>query len=224
MENKIIILEDFFDDPDSVRECGLDILAKTYNNFSNDGRNFYPGCRSKSLEICAPHINNELRTKVEYHTGRKYSRFDAYFHLTTSLHGCGLVHRDGKNKSTVGNNYRYSAGVVYLNKISPKDSGTKIVTEKPGFDNLPEEVKQKFYEIYSDKFYQASVAKNYNFLKEYLEEKKNIVNCQFEDSIVIQSQYNRLITYHADFLHTPGNYFGMNLYNSRLTIAFFTNL
>ena len=206
MNNKLIVVENFFDDPDSVRKCGIDFFNSPNGNIFNDNGKTYPGFRSYKLSKQFPHIHEEIQSKVEFHTGEKYSKFTATFHLTNSTHGCGLIHFDRK----------YLAGVIYLNEFYPQNTGTKVVKSLvPGIDELPELLFQ---------FPKVSQSKDYNVLQDFAKLKRERAKEYYKDSIVIHGEYNRLVVYDGNFLHTPDNYFGFNLYNSRLTIAFFADL
>lgn len=206
MHNKLIVIEDFFDDPDSVRNHGLKYFSSIKDNVFNDKGDSYPGFRSFKLSKYLPHIHEEIQSKVEFHTGEKFSYFASYFHLTSGCHGCGMVHYDRK----------YLAGVIYLNEFYPENTGTKVVKSLvPGVRELPELLY---------KFPNAASSKDYDILQNFAKLKRERAEQYYKDSIVIHGEYNRLVTYDGKFLHTPDNYFGFNLYNSRLTIAFFADL
>lgn len=206
MKNKLIVVENFFDDPDSVRNYGLDIFNSPNGNVFNDAGKSYPGFRSENICKFLPHIHEEIQSKVEFHTGEKYSKLDAYFHLTSGSHGCGLVHYDRK----------YLAGVIYLNEFYPQNTGTKVVKSLvPGVTELEE-----LLFLFRD----TSQSKDYNLLQDFAKRKRKAYEENYKDSIVIHGEYNRLVCYDGNFLHTPDNYFGFNLHNSRMTIAFFANV
>ena len=158
------------------------------------------------MSICAPHIYEELKSKLEFHTGIKYTELFAVFHLTTGSHGRGMIHID--------TGY-YSAGVVYLNEFSTQNTGTKILRSNiPGLG----EPKQLI-----PSFRNASTTKDYDIVQNFIKE-KNYYDDDYRESIVVHAEYNRLVTYGANYLHTPDDYFGFNLYNSRLTLALATKL
>ncbi len=206
MNNKLIVVENFFDDPDSVRKIALDVFNSIDGNSLNDSGKFYPGHRSVNLDKFAPHIFEELKSKLEFHTGEKLSFLKAYFHMTNGSHGCGHVHYD-----------RYDlAGVVYLNEFYPQNTGTKVVKSLvSGLRELPELLVN---------FVKANQTKDYDFVQNQAKLKKELTKKYYKDSIVVQGEYNRFVVYDGRMLHTPDNYFGFNLYNSRLTMAFFANL
>ena len=206
MKNKLIVVEDFFDDPDSVRRIALDTINSLNCNGLNDIGYHYPGHRSGHISDCAPHIFEELKSKVEFHTRVKFSFFKGYFHMTNGSHGCGSVHYD-----------RYDlAGVVYLNEFYPQNTGTKVVKSLvPGIRELPELLVN---------FVEAHQTKDYDIVQNQAKLKKELNKKYYKDSIVVHGEYNRLVVYDGRMLHSPDNYFGFNLYNSRMTIAFFGNV
>lgn len=207
MRDKLIVVEDFFDDPDAVKNCALDIFNSIYDSFINDTTQNYPGCRTDVLANCAPHIQKELKEKLEYHVGKKCSDLRSCFHITNSIHGLGMVHCDS--------GYRNLVGLVYLNEFYPENTGTKIVKCK--MKNIPHDPDRV------SRFYESCTTKNCDTIQSFVDYKKNNYNTLYKDSIVVQGEYNRMITYDSGFYHTPDNYFGFNLYNSRLTLPFFAN-
>ena len=192
------IIDDFFEDPYKIREIGLNLLKSQHSCILNDTGNNYPGIRV----LCPPEIMDYVKGKIEHLLNKKILKFNSAFHITSSIHKCGLIHRDGERL----------AGLVYLNENPPKDSGTILCDKK--------------YKNYEDieGFQEASSTRDINFIRYFGNQKKIFNEKNFTINTTVENKFNRFILYNGAQQHAPHNYFGNNLYNSRLVLVFWANV
>ena len=198
----LTIVDNFFDNPDYVRELGLSL---NYPDHSGQ----YPGLRSD-------YLHNIDRVLFQYIGNKIYSFFDSknpdswtirmqfqkvkpFSQDKWDIRNRGWIHRDDKS---------YFGGVIYLNKNADPDTGTSVYRSKNGFQYFSkeeDEIKRKLYE--GDE--------NFN-IDEYTKEFINFNN-QFIETVKIDNVYNRLV------LFDNATYHGVRTYGieDRLTIAFF---
>jgi predicted Zn-dependent protease with MMP-like domain len=109
MENKIIVIDNFYDNPDSVRELAL---AQEFDVKGN-----FPGRRTKSF------LSQEAKDKITQILGNiTWNNEDGStgsFQYTTALER-SWIHRD----------VREWAGVCYLTPNAPLESGTILYQDK----------------------------------------------------------------------------------------------
>jgi hypothetical protein len=192
------IIDDFFEDPYKVREIGLNLLKFQHSCILNDSGNNYPGIRVQ----CPPEINNYIKEKIKHLLNKKILKFNSAFHITSSIHECGLIHKDGERL----------AGLVYLNENPPKDSGT-ILCDKI-YENFE----------YTSRFNEAASTRDINFIRSFANEKKIFNKKNFTINTTVENKFNRFILYDGQQYHAPHNYFGNNLFNSRLVLVFWVNV
>jgi hypothetical protein len=205
-------VDNFFDDPDSVRDYAL---SCTFHKISGN----YPGIRTDPLHIVNPSFYELVTKKITSIFCENTSNsedfviqmhFQQMFKHSEDINdsaNCGWSHLDGK--------YR-SAGLVYLNNVSNIDSGTIICDQKD-----PER-KKPYDFFYRDALYQnKELLNNEEFMDQY---KKNIVNHNenFDDSIIIKNKYNRFIFYSGNVWHREQNV-SIDINENRLTLVMFLN-
>tara|TARA_B100001173_G_C15835049_1_gene482152 strand:- start:89 stop:745 length:657 start_codon:yes stop_codon:yes gene_type:complete len=197
------IIDNFFDDPDLVRDIALEEL-KQHSDIINDTGVFYPGIRVSLTDK----VGNEMLNKINRQIDRKCIDFEASFHLTIGLHQNGLIHKDIK---------KY-AGVVYLNPNPPSNSGTLLAS-----------LKSPEYQQYVDKldsgitkeFSEANTTLDEDKIKAFIPVKSKYNEMLFDIDNSIENVYNRLIIYQGGLTyHTPDTSFGDRIDNSRLAITF----
>ena len=199
-------VDNFFDEPDLIREFALSLDMKP----SEDGS--WPGLRSKSLH----EIDNELHQNIflkilSVYYDLKYADISwgsgrAFFQSIPKYKGSdsinkGWIHMDNSDEL---------AGLVYLTPNANPDSGTSLF-----------KLKDEFKETYvpfarsPDKhnFYTDRKITDKNYIKS-LEKHNN----QFVETVRFQNVYNRLITYDANELHKANSF---ECDQSRLTLVFF---
>ena len=192
------IIDDFFEDPYKIREIGLNLLKSQHSCILNDSGKNYPGIRVR----CSLEIKDYVKEKVEHLLNKKILTFACEFHITSSIHKCGLIHYDDEG----------FAGLVYLNENPPKDSGTILCDQ--------------IYENYklTTGFSQASSTRDIDFIRSYGDQKKAFNKKNFTINTTVENKFNRFILYEGHQHHAPHNYFGNNLFNSRLVLVFWANV
>ena len=200
------IVDNFFDDPDFVRNYATSL--RTYQPcdfFRKSG--IFSGYRTA---INNQKIESELISKVEKIYNRKLLCQSLAFHLNTHTSMLGCPHKDIGASDTL---HKHSdiAGVVYLSKEAPAGCGTALYKDPPSGITI---------DAYHDKMqilYDVAIPPNNRIKKEIANEMRAFKNTL---EIVAQSEhvYNTLIIYSAHALHAPGFYFGDTINNGRLTI------
>jgi len=212
----LFLSENFFEGEfsiDQVREFGLSQFVG--KNLINDSHPFYPGVRSDSLYEIYPELHEYILKKIscpilkfaeiqQIKLKEKF-RLDIKYHLTTSIHECGLIHADG------GCNI---AGVIYLNPNPPSNSGTKIYSLKKEFFETPRKNVHK-------NFQQASSTKDLKIISEFCKEKRKYNQKHFNLEYEVVNKYNSIVLYPGTYWHGPSEYFGETLENSRLSLVLF---
>jgi hypothetical protein len=215
------VSHDFFQrkfDVDEIRNFGL--FQFKNKNLVNDDFNYYPGVRSLEIGSIYPELFDYIHEKLIFHikklvelekiqTKKKYN-LRSFYHLTTSIHKCGFIHRDSAS----------FAGVIYLNPKAPKNSGTKICKLKKQIDE--NEVIFQQNELLTN-FKIASVTHDKEIISLFCDEKEKFNKQYFDTQYNIENTYNSAILYPGKYYHSPGEYFGKTLEDSRLCIVLFFN-
>lgn len=206
--------ENFFENKfsvEQVREFGLSqFIGK---NLINDTCQNYPGVRSGSLHKIYPELYEYIFNKIAYPITKLSKLCDIkikenynlsiQYHLTTSVHECGLIHSDNS----------HIAGVIYLNPNPPPNSGTKIYSPKKEF--------VKFTKKQNKNFNLASSTTDLKIISEFCKEKKEYNQKCFNLEYDIVNRYNSIVLYPGRYWHGPCEYFGKSLEDSRLSIVLF---
>jgi len=205
--NKIIVIDNFYDDPDQVREVALQQEYLPCNEPSMSGN--WPGYRSrKFLHNIDETIFNEFRNKLLdnllWNNPVKYEGYiETNFQVCLEENGDSWVHYDrGPMEIT-------HVGVVYLNPNPPSNSGTIIY-------DFNEEHRAEWME-YSNNEQDLWFTLN---RKDDLER----FNKFFTENITIPNKYNRCIIYGPWRWHKSDQYFGHNLETGRMIQPFFCRI
>ena len=205
----ITVLDDFFEDPDSVRNFAL---GQTF--YPSQGH--YPGLRSQRLDKIDQSFEQSFTQKV-------FSLFfdlnchditwsvESAFQLISSNFEEGWVHNDS---SSEGWNV---AGLVYLSPDPSPNSGTSICSTSKNIDYSKLDLS-KFTET-KHKFYKGEPV-DLELYRNY----RNELNSNFSTTINVENVYNRLVVYSADELHKANNFFGEHKEDSRLTLMFYARV
>ena len=212
----ITCYDDFYENPDQVREFALSL---EYTKVSG----FFPGSRTQPLstidkdfcefscqrvlsifgdysETCDP---NNYRALTQF---QKTSRFSSDSDDPVNM---GWIHEDIKADL---------AAVIYLDPNPNIDSGTTMYTltdNNFGKDEISEQMKKVRYDVFmstttcdidSGKHYEKSLIDN---------------NKQFEKTLEIKNCYNRAIMYNGDQFHAQSSIY--NKFDFRLTQIFFVD-
>ncbi len=211
----IVLFDNFFEEnfnPDQVRNFGLSQFVN--KDLINDDVPYYPGIRTPPIHTFNPNLSDYIRVKIlnpinslcqssKIKQKEKYNLYMQY-HLTTSVHQCGCIHRDKSD----------FAGVIYLNPNSPKNSGTNLYT-------LKENYSEKINFIKLNNFYTANRTKDKEIISSFCKEKNEYNQKYFDLEYTLAGKYNSAVLYPSNYWHSPGKYFGEGLEDSRLCIVLF---
>ena len=181
-----LVVDDFLDDPDYVLD-----LAKNAE-YNDPGLTNHPGVSSKK------HINDidkelfeyvhlkllgiywDLKNPVAYNTRMDFLKIDYNYEGILNV---GPIHVDSEHGDIC-------AGLVYLNKNSMKDTGTSFYKK---LDNNY---------VNSEEHYLEPMRRHHaGEHVEGIEKIKQDHFDKFEETMRVQSQYNRLLTYGSDVYH-----------------------
>ena len=193
MAYSVIIIDDFYNNPDNVREFALE------QDFDVDGN--YPGHRTKSFltdsikEFIGEHIE-PLHGKIEWPIPGT-EEYTGAFQYTTAADRT-WIHSDGNTQW---------AGVIYLTPDAPLSGGTGLFKHKEtGATETPRLDNGETNEALLDIIYQDG--------QDYT---------KWEMTDRIANVYNRLVIYRGDNFHASLDYFGSDINNGRLFQTFFFN-
>ena len=192
-----IIIDNFFETPNQVREWGLAL------NFYKGNRGNWPGYRTDLIHMVDDKFHSLLCQKIIKHTSYNYfQQFDASFALCDESWESGWIHNDPKEFNVVG--------LIYLSPNPPKDisCGTTIYDAPEDYQNGDE--------VFTDDVNEEDSSKRQT-------EARLQHNSHFTSNQIIENRYNRCIIFDARQWHSAGQFFGHpdNKHDQRLTIVFF---
>ena len=208
-----VCIDDFFLNPDKIREWGLS-LDKTP---SGDGS--WPGVRSDKLFRINDVVNQHIICKIlsayfdESYASFGWTHSNAYIQQIPKMSvNEGWVHRDtsGKKDKTNPEEDIDLAGLIYLTPDADPNGGTSLMRLKPEYKNkLVAQIKPEKNIYYkggeiSDEDYTEALKRN---------------NDKFYETVRFQNIYKRLIIYDAQEYHRANSF---DIGDSdRLTLVFF---
>lgn len=205
----LLIVENFFDDPQKIREIALSKFSEFGKTYSliNDAKKNYPGVR---IDV-GTEISNDIEKKLTLLLGKGEipKLRSAMFSLTMDIHGHGVFHTDG--------NIDF-AGVIYLNEKSPQGSGTLFYDFNIGpklMDKLDFEASVKGY---AEKIFNSNTSQNAQYIQSVGELRKELTDKYTKKTIEVENKFNRMIFYNSNIFHAPGKAFGSDIQDSRLAI------
>jgi len=191
-----IIVDDFFENPDQIRE---EALKAEYSGGFN-----FPGKRAPCSEYVATLTAKKIFSLlIDMNKHVVEGSLDIDFQVVTETMGEGWVHSDAGDV--------YFAGVIYLTPNAPIDGGTSLYKSYKNIDKVLLDnyvhIKRDFYMRKTKEDDVKSIRKNNNELYYKTLEVKNI--------------YNRLVMYPGNEFHAAGKFFGSTMEDARLTLVFF---
>lgn len=198
-----IVIDDFYENPDLVREWALD------QEFFKGERGSWPGIRTELLHQSNPEMLSLLINKLLYVLGdygftRIYD-MQTGFQLIDESWGTGWVHDDDPAL--------HLAGVIYLTPDAPVESGTTIYSDQTDFNG------EHYTELFMKDVFSQSEEERAQFAK-YREEQRSF----FTPTINVGNVYNRCVMFDTRNWHSADSFFGTNHENTRLTNVFFCKL
>jgi len=198
-----IVIDNFYEDPDLIREFALD------QEFFKGNRGSWPGLRTKLLHELDTNmfkfVSRKLMFTLREYGIRDYEEIQIGFQLIDESYGRGWVHDDDPKL--------HVAGVVYLNKDAGENCGTTIFEDAPDFNG----------EEYSEMFMKdvlLSTPEERAAMSKYREEQINY----FNPTIKIESIYNRMVMFDSRCWHAADYFFGTDKESSRLNQIHFLRL
>jgi len=200
------VVDNFYNDPENI----LSFINELDFKKSTDGS--WPGERTEPLEKIEPDFSAEFHRKylstffdgeVTQLEWEITSYFQKIYPNADDETNSGWIHQDDSVML---------AGVIYLNKNAPLESGTSIFKIK---DKSKEEELRNIQSKYKKPFYRGEIVD----LGEY---KKNLKlhNESFEETLRVNNVFNRLITYEGHLPHKQNGFAGFKD-EPRLTHVFF---
>lgn len=198
-----MIVDNFYDFPDLVRDWALD------QEFFKGDRGSWPGIRTELLHKSNPQLL-ELLVKKLLHLLHDYGYHEIYdmqtgFQLIDETWGTGWVHDDDPKL--------HLAGLIYLSPDAPLESGTTIYNDQTDFDG------DRYSELFMNDVFSETFEEREKFKKYRAEQRSN-----FTPNTLIKNVYNRCIIFDTRNWHSADNFFGSTKDSTRLTQVFFCKL
>ena len=207
-------VDDFWDDPDFIRDYALSLDFEEPSIKVN-----FPGERTKSLHLIDKKFFDlsmerlmtlffddlsDVTWQADCHFQKIYSYHDERNHLMNTE----WPHLDSNT---------FFAAVVYLNKDTHLDSGTTILHPKSGYEYLNEysQLTGKDLKMRNDLYHNLDVD------QDLYEKTLHKHNNRFDVTLEFKNRYNRLVAYNGRTWHRESNFCVPEEF--RLTQIFFIN-
>jgi len=203
----VTIVDNFFDDPDYVRDLALSLTYTT----SPDGR--WPGSRSKGVHLINKDLFYYISRRIEllfsqvepvkWTKTMEFQRISPYSTDKWDRRNRGWVHceNDSPDQKVL------FGGIIYLTKDPEPDTGTSIYKAKNGFRFDRDDCDEYKKALYAGKDVDVD---EYNKMYDLHHE-------QYIETVKCESVFNRLIVFGSDVIHAAQT-FGTK---ERLTLPFF---
>ena len=204
MDFPTICVEDFYDNPDSIRQFAL---SQKYEK-TDDGK--WPGKRTAPLHEINPILFDQFCNKlfsifydfdtcgkIQWIVRTSFQLIDPLVDDPNNIKNTGWIHLDGTSA--------VFAGVIYLTPNANLHSGTSVfrLKNKDTIDETDAKIK----------YYRDGIDENYDELL-----KKH--NSSFEETITFNNVYNRLVAWEGNQWHGVNNFYSEE---PRLTQVFFVS-
>lgn len=198
-----ICVDNFFDDPDAVRNLALSLEYKSTSNIP------WPGKRSRPINQISPVYFDQFCKKLMSLSFNLKKEQDLSWRVETYFQMIEPDQYEHINQGWVHIDDSTYAGLVYLNPSISADCGTSIFKPKsigtvPIHLDVKHEMFLNFDKNKSD-FYNTKLTEN---------------NSQYEETIKFSNIYNRLIAYDGSQHHGVTKFVGPDR-QPRLTQVFF---
>jgi hypothetical protein len=211
-KKRVIVIDDFYENPDYVREFALkqnlELHPDNHKGYRTDDRFFAPHMKEAFERIMGVSI-------VNWYDGEYCNGVFQYCTSEEQL----VYHCDGQDW----------AGAVYLTPNAPYDCGTSLFASK-----LTGARDAKAPDFNYDKVFPCSRRRTPK--ADHLATRSANDGTPFEDYVPfldstifekvddIGNVYNRLVLWDAQLIHSASKYFGNDRYDSRLFHLFFFNI
>jgi hypothetical protein len=205
MRTNLIVVDDFYQNPDEVREFALKQV------YTDEGFN-YPGKRTIPCGI-SDECKDSIAALLLPHGG-KIVNFGDYEGSPVHSGSFAMQHSRDRSSWIHADIYNNWAGMLYLHPDAPLNSGTDFYKHGASGD-LRLEDREK-YRTWSSSGLDASGSRGESHQVDAADFSK------WEKVLSVGNVYNRLILFRADQFHTGGPYFGASMgVDARLTQIFF---
>lgn len=198
-----ICIDDFYDDPDSIRNYALSL-----EYFTSTGE--YPGKRTKSLheidkvffdDFCEKIMSiyyNFDTTLMNWNISTRFQLIENLSDNKSSPKNTGWIHQDGA--ALLG-------GIIYLTPEIDPSCGTSVFKLKDSIEHDTGDltIRTDFHSKNIDRDYDCNIVKH---------------NSQFVETIRFDNHYNRLIAFEGGVFHGVNNFYSNK---QRLTQVFFVH-
>jgi len=196
----LTVIDDFFKDPDYIRNLGLSVDYPTQS-----GR--WPGRRSELISYIDSVLFHYIGNKIfsifgtppeNWNMEIEFQKITPFSNDKWDIVNRGYVHRDRD---------AHFGGVIYLNKNPDVDTGTSVYKPKTGYNHLNHYQTDIKAKLYNNQDFDMD-----EYIKQY-----NVYHDRFVETIKIDNVYNRLVLFGGDTYH------GVRTFGTeeRLTISFF---
>ena len=197
------IIDDFFDNPDQVREFGLGL------EYKKDPKGYWPGTRTEPIHELDPGLFGLICKKIisMYYDLNEVSEINwvakCVFQKVDKSYRSGWIHTD---QPTVFSN------IIYLNKNPSINSGTSIYKLKNNI--IVPNIEPNDHKI---KAYKDLIS------IEDSEKKRKENNDQYVEVVRVHNEYNRILSFDSNLPHAAHDFFGEDDEEPRLTLNVFFN-
>ena len=195
------VIEDFFEGPNLWRSFGLK------QEYHLPEYEVFPGKRTLPLHELDIEIFDSFARTLQ----RNIPRCNGFHNLMVRYHSVdetfvkGWIHDDDPGINL--------AGLVYLNENAPLGSGTSFYDDQN--DSLAEQtrilIQRDIFELTPEQRLEIN-------------EHREAHRKNFKVNAVVENVFNRCITFDPRVWHSPDNFFGTTLENSRLTLVFYAQV
>jgi hypothetical protein len=223
-----VSLDNFFDNPDEIRELGLHLLEQKAIK-SNDEGGIWPGYISETLQKTHGDIHRKITEKilncyfntdleqVFYNCNMRFNLISSIDKDKNNLKNKGWIHRDGIEPRLLHHPTKVHpaqqpqlAGLIYLTPDIERDTGTSLFDMKKDktLDDFDESIEMRI-----------PLFKGYPVSDEVIKEKWEKHRSCFIEKTRFENIYNRLIMYDVKEFHAANSYYTSK--DNRLTLGFF---
>ena len=193
-----LVVDDFLEDPDYV------LCLATNAEYNDPGHTNYPGVASKNKiheldqELFDAILEKifgyywDLNNPVKFRVDMEFQKIEK--------NGIGIIHLDTTHGAL-------AAGVIYLNQDIDRDTGTSF------YKLIDPDYKIKQHE-FLDPIARYHAGEHVDGLDNICEKHYNM----FEETMRVQNQYNRLVTYDSNVWHTATSYGDQTRYTLRFFV------
>jgi hypothetical protein len=182
-----IVVDDFYEDPDAVREIALSL---SYDVTSSK----YPGKRTGELWKEAPDLFHmscrklfslfyDMNSPINWRVSSRFQWIEPYKDPALNT---GIIHHDFNVKF---------AGIIYLTPDIDTGAGTSMYTPKGNVEELKWDYSVGEYHDVLAQFYNSDM--DPEIFKQALIEH----NSQFEETVTVKNKYNRLVAFDSTQHH-----------------------